>query len=191
MPTVFFGRGQRTLVRGAARLRADARSLPCRDSAFSLVTCRSALYRLNDPHAALREMLRVCRPGGRLVIADLVRPNSGTLDRDNLERLRDPEHPPTPSIARVVELVTQAGGDIRELEVRTVECPVASWLGHAADTGTAQRIRAALVNEVDGGPRTGAKPRIIGGELWITQRWIHLAATPIRAHAASESVIMQ
>ena len=179
MPTLVFGKGPRTLVRGAARLRADARALPCRDAAFSLVTCRSALYRMDDAEAALREMLRVCRPGGRLVIADLIRPNARGLDRDRIERLRDPGHPPTPSIARLVELVTQAGADVRRLDVFTVERPVETWLGPAADGLAARRIRAMLTEEVDGGPRTGAKPRIIGGELWITQRWIHLAASPI------------
>lgn len=162
------------------RIKADATALPYRDNTFSLVTARFSLYNLGDPDHVLRELLRVCRPGGRVVIADLVRGNLAGPERDRIERLRDPDHPGTPSIARLTELITSAGGSIRRLDVFTVERPVEPWLaGAACDDATANRIRTALVAEVDGGPRTGAKPRIIGGELWFTQSWAHVAAEPI------------
>ncbi|QXJ24128.1 methyltransferase domain-containing protein [Actinomadura graeca] len=160
-------------------VRADATALPYRDDTFSLVTARFSLYNLGEPEAVLRELLRVCRPGGRLVVADLVRGNLAGPDRDRIERLRDPRHPGTPSIARLTEMVTSAGGSIRRLDVFTVERPVEPWLDGAHDDAAADRIREALTDEVDGGPRTGAKPRIIGGELWFTQSWAHLAAEPI------------
>ncbi|GAA4241565.1 hypothetical protein GCM10022254_70950 [Actinomadura meridiana] len=161
------------------RIRADATALPYRDNTFSLVTARFSLYNLGDPDHVLRELLRVCRPGGRVVIADLVRGNLAGPDRDRIERLRDPDHPGTPSIARLTEMITSAGGSIRRLDVFTVERPVEPWLAGACDEATAERIRTALVAEVDGGPRTGAKPRVIGGELWFTQSWAHVAAEPI------------
>ncbi|MFD0691859.1 class I SAM-dependent methyltransferase [Actinomadura fibrosa] len=160
-------------------VRADATALPYRDDAFSLVTARFSLYNLGDPEHVLRELLRVCRPGGRLIIADLVRGNLAGPDRDRIERLRDPDHPGTPSIARLTEMITSAGASIRRLDVFTVERPVEPWLAGAADPAAAERIREALTDEVDGGPRTGAKPRIIGGELWFTQSWAHVAAEPI------------
>jgi SAM-dependent methyltransferase len=129
-----------------------------------------------DPERALREMLRVCRPGGRLVIADLVRSNLAGADRGRIERLRDPAHPPAPSLARVVDLITDAGANVRRLDLFTVERPVEPWLADGPDPRVAEGIRTALIAEVDGGPRTGAKPRIIGGELWFTQSWAHVAA---------------
>ncbi|WP_243708910.1 methyltransferase domain-containing protein [Actinomadura sp. GC306] len=160
-------------------VKADAAALPYRDNAFSLVTARFSLYNLGDPEHVLRELLRVCRPGGRVVIADLVRGNLAGPERDRIERLRDPDHPGTPSIARLTEMITSAGGSIRRLDVFTVERPVEPWLAGACDDATAGRIRRALIDEVDGGPRTGAKPRIIGGEVWFTQSWAHVAAEPI------------
>ncbi|MEU8797825.1 methyltransferase domain-containing protein [Spirillospora sp. NPDC048819] len=160
-------------------IKADATALPYRDNAFSLVTARFSLYNLGDPDPVLRELLRVCRPGGRVIIADLVRGNLAGPDRDRIQRLRDPDHPGTPSIARLTEMITSAGGSIRRLDVFTVERPVEPWLAGSCDDATADRIRDALTDEVDGGPRTGAKPRIISGELWFTQSWAHVAAEPI------------
>lgn len=172
-PTLVFAR------RDALATRAQAHALPYRDRSFTLVTARFSLYRSSDTAAALREMLRVCRPDGRLVIADLIRPNLAGPDRDRIERLRDPEHPRTPSIARLVDLVTGAGADVHRLDAFTVERPLAPWLGPAAKSAIGRHIRDLLVAEVDGGPKTGAKPRIIGGEIWFTQSWIHLAAQPL------------
>ena len=162
------------------RIKADAAALPYRDNTFSLVTARFSLYNLGDPGHVLPELLRVCRPGGRVVIADLVRGNLAGPERDRIERLRDPDHPGTPSIARLTEMITSAGGSIRRLDVFTVERPIEPWLKGACDAATAERIRGALIDEVDGGPKTGAKPRVIGGELWFTQSWAHVAAEPIR-----------
>lgn len=160
-------------------IKADATALPYRDNTFSLVTARFSLHNLGDPGDVLRELLRVCRPGGRVVIADLVRGNLAGPERDRIERLRDPDHPGTPSIARLTEMITSVGGSIRRLDVFTVERPVEPWLAGARDDAAADRIRAAMLDEVDGGPRTGAKPRVIGGELWFTQSWAHVAAEPI------------
>src|SRR6266567_5119348 len=48
----------------------DALALPFRDGAFDAVTISFGLRNVADPDAALAEMLRVTRPGGRLVICE-------------------------------------------------------------------------------------------------------------------------
>jgi ubiquinone/menaquinone biosynthesis C-methylase UbiE len=47
----------------------DAESLPFEDDTFDAVTCQFALMFFHDAHAALQEMLRVLRPGGRVSVA--------------------------------------------------------------------------------------------------------------------------
>lgn len=54
----------------AAYIEADIRCLPFPDHSFDLVTSTSLVYFLPDPVGALREMARVCRPGGRVASFD-------------------------------------------------------------------------------------------------------------------------
>lgn len=56
---------------GAVDLQvADAEHLPLADAAVDLVLCVDSLHHYPDAEAALREMRRVTRPGGRLVIGE-------------------------------------------------------------------------------------------------------------------------
>ena len=50
-------------------LRMDAEALELPDASFDVVLCALGLMYVPDPERALREMRRVLRPGGRIVIA--------------------------------------------------------------------------------------------------------------------------
>ncbi|WP_285501196.1 demethylmenaquinone methyltransferase [Actinokineospora sp. NBRC 105648] len=60
--------------RGVPRVAADAFHLPFADNAFDAVTVSFGLRNMNDTVAALTEMRRVVRPGGRLVICEVSQP---------------------------------------------------------------------------------------------------------------------
>jgi ubiquinone/menaquinone biosynthesis C-methylase UbiE len=56
---------------GQVELRvADAEHVPLADEAVDLVVCVDSLHHYPDPAAALREMRRVTRPGGGLVVGE-------------------------------------------------------------------------------------------------------------------------
>lgn len=177
MPTVVFVPARRR-GDGASTAGADATALPYRDGTFTLVISRLVLRRPVDPASMLREMVRVCRPSGRVVIAEVVRPAHHASARDRLERLRDPAHPGLPALDDLTRLLADAGARIRRLERINVERPLDHWLAEATDPAIAEQVRQALLNELDGGSRTGARPRVIGGELWYTDTWAYLAAEP-------------
>ncbi len=62
-------RGNATIELAVARSQA----LPFADDSFDVVTCITVLAFVPDAAGAIREMARVLRPGGRLVIGDLGR----------------------------------------------------------------------------------------------------------------------
>jgi SAM-dependent methyltransferase len=168
-PAVGVAAAMRSRVRDVTSVDpARALPLPYEDNAFTLVTARCALYRRADPAAAVREMLRVCRPDGRLILA-------GRITTGSMAAAGDPVDMGTPSLTRLTGLLTDAGAVVCRLDVFVVERPAEPWLARC-DDARAGEIRRGLFAEIDGGPRTGARPRIIGGELWFTQSCAHIAA---------------
>jgi len=70
----------------------DVLALPYPAHHFSIVVSRFVFHHLPDPLSALKEMKRVCKPGGRVVVADMA-PSPEKADALNaMERLRDPSH---------------------------------------------------------------------------------------------------
>jgi ubiquinone/menaquinone biosynthesis C-methylase UbiE len=79
-------------VANALLLVGDAARLPFRDNEFTVVTCRYSFHHFLDPVRVVKEMIRVCAPGGRIALVDVVMPREKALAYDQLERLRDPSH---------------------------------------------------------------------------------------------------
>lgn len=89
----------------------DVPPLPFADATFSVVVSRFAFHHLRDPLAVLEEMKRVCRPGGRVAVADLLASpepaKAANLDR--MARLLDPSHVRALSFAELTALFHEAG----------------------------------------------------------------------------------
>lgn len=48
--------------------RADMTQLKCRDNRFDKVVAGNVIHLLDDPYAAVKEMERVCKTGGKIII---------------------------------------------------------------------------------------------------------------------------
>ena len=92
----------RRLKEGTAELvKGDAAALPWEDDRFSVVTCILGLEFFTNPRAALAEMWRVLRPGGRLVA-------TFWINEDNEECVRECDwfgldHLPEDDVRKMVE----------------------------------------------------------------------------------------
>ena len=65
------------LLDGRADLKVgDSEHLPWNDKSFDIVTCSASFHHYPGPELALKEMKRVLRPGGILMIADPFTPNN-------------------------------------------------------------------------------------------------------------------
>jgi len=87
----------------------EAMPLPHPDASFSIVTSRFAFHHFLDPLAAIKEMARVCRPGGKVVVVDSA-PAPDTADAFNaMELVRDPSHARAMPLEELKDLYRRAG----------------------------------------------------------------------------------
>jgi demethylmenaquinone methyltransferase/2-methoxy-6-polyprenyl-1,4-benzoquinol methylase len=69
------------LAGNVAFVQADAEALPLKSSAFHCVTIGFGLRNVTDKPAALAQMYRVLKPGGRLLVLEFSKPLLGPLER--------------------------------------------------------------------------------------------------------------
>jgi ubiquinone/menaquinone biosynthesis C-methylase UbiE len=74
-----------------ARLDAKGAGLP--SAAFDLVMSNSTLHHIPDPAELLREIARLVKPGGAVIVRDLIRPESTDDARAIVERVAAEDSP--------------------------------------------------------------------------------------------------
>ena len=70
------GRRRHSGIPNLTFVEADATALPFDDAEFDAVTMSFGLRNVNEPKKALHELLRVTKPGGRLVVCEFSQPPS-------------------------------------------------------------------------------------------------------------------
>jgi ubiquinone/menaquinone biosynthesis C-methylase UbiE len=156
------------LVLGAERLRdagvtnvllqeGNAAALPFVDASFELVMCRTAVHHMGDPIASIAEMARVCKPGGRVVVSDLVAPDVAVRDAfDDFHRILDPSHARAFVVDELVDAIGEAVGTVDAVEATgPFPLPVHTIFSDVSDS---ERVVGVLEAELVGGPATGMHP---------------------------------
>lgn len=117
-------------------LAGDALALPLRDATFDAVTISFALRNVVDPVAALAELLRVTRPGGRLVVCEFSHPSNRLFRRVYLSYLVRS----LPAVARRVSSNPEAYAYLAEsIRAWPDQAGMAGWLRAAGWTSVTWR----------------------------------------------------
>ena len=145
----------------------NAAELPFVDDSFDLVVCRGALHHFLDPGGAVVEMARVCRPGGRVVVADMVAPNAEVRGAfDDLHRCLDPSHAGVLLEPELAELLRAKVGPLAYGETsEPFLIPIDAILTDAADRDA---VAQALEAELAGGAATGFEPVLEDGQTLVS-----------------------
>jgi ubiquinone/menaquinone biosynthesis C-methylase UbiE len=144
---------------------APAEPLPFEDNSFSLVVTRYSFHHFQHPDDVFAEMLRVCKPGGRLLIADVAQPDEKAARYDEIERLRDPSHVHALSRSEFARLFSSPMLRAARFSEYKVEMSLESQLAASfPERGGADRIRSLLRNDVDL-DRYGVSAHWVGAEL--------------------------
>jgi len=160
----------------------DVRPLPYDGGAFSLVVSRFAFHHFPDPGAVLREMARVCAPGGRVVVADTaVSPDPARAAAFNrMERLRDSSHVRALSLSELAGLFEAAGLPMPAVTRCEVRAEVEALLSRSFPApGDADRIRALFEASLDD-DALGVRGRRIDGAIHFAYPVAILVASPSR-----------
>ena len=109
---------------------ADAERLPFLDASFDLVTVRIAPHHYASLPTAVREMARVLKPGGRLVVVDNIAPDNPTLDEllNRWEKWRDPSHVREYTVGEWQTHLAGAGLEITTVEIQRKAHEFAPWV---------------------------------------------------------------
>ena len=109
----------RRSVRQATRWAvADARALPFVAGSIDLVFAYYVVHHLTGVDGALAEIGRVLRPGGRLLVVDVVRPGWITPRGDGAARAASDPRPRLRSRAEIERAL--AGADFRIVRARSI-----------------------------------------------------------------------
>ncbi len=156
----------------------DATNLPYADDRFDIVISRIAVHHFDKPEVELREMRRVCKPHGRVVIVDITASDDPSIaDAHNrLERMRDPSHTAAFCLSDLRALAQRSGLNV----IHTSENDAVHDLGEWMDlTGAPDNVRAAIrqafEDEIAGGSPTGMGAHRDDGRFKFVHHWAVLA----------------
>ncbi len=113
--------------------QADVNTLPFADEQFDRAVCRFAFHHLPDPGRALGELARILRPGGLIVIEDmLASPEPKRYDlAERGEKLRDPSHAQTLSLWSFCALFAMYDLELESVTTSWLTQPFERWLLNA------------------------------------------------------------
>ena len=139
--------------------------LPFDNSSFSLVLTRYSFHHFQRPGSVLAEMIRVCRPGGRVLVADVAQQADKVDAYDEIELLRDPSHTHALSRDEFANLFAASGLEAILFDEYKVEMALEVQLSASFPVpGGADRIRELVRADV-GHDRCGLSAHWVGSEL--------------------------
>jgi ubiquinone/menaquinone biosynthesis C-methylase UbiE/PAS domain-containing protein len=128
----------------------DVLPLPFPDASFSLIFTRYSFHHFPDPRAVLAEMVRVCQPGGRVVVVDVFTTGPEQAREFNrMEKLRDPSHVRALSLEELTGLLDHVGLQSIKTQFYKHGFRLEQVLeGSFPNPGDAERVRQLFVEDL-------------------------------------------
>jgi ubiquinone/menaquinone biosynthesis C-methylase UbiE len=159
--------------------QGQATSLPYADGTFTIVVTRFSFHHFVEPLAVLKEMVRVCAPGGHVLIADMHTSTDSAkgAEFNRMELLRDPSHVRALPVAELKALFPAAGLQEARIIFYELRDELESLLGRSfPNPGDDEKIRE-IFNTSIRDDRLGIPIRIEGTQVHYAYPVAVLAAT--------------
>jgi ubiquinone/menaquinone biosynthesis C-methylase UbiE len=158
-----------------------AEHLPFAAAAFDCVVTRLSLHHFLDPLVVLREVKRVLKSDGLLVIADLISSEDPTETRlhNALEQLRDPSHIRMLPESELLMLVNQAGFRVISTDHWLQQRQFGEWAAIVENARSLKSLEVAMGTIADAGITAGVKLRRAADSVEFVHHWMFIAAQPL------------
>ena len=158
-------------------IKGFSEDLPFLENSFDIVLSRLSFHHFTDVETSFKEMLRVLKPGGKLIVIDM----GATVKelrkiQDEIETLRDPSHVKNLSTEEIQSLFEKYRLELKEKDITEIPQNLQNWmkLTKTPET-TQQQIIQRMKNELNGGLKTGFFPYIKDEQIYFNQRWVFIS----------------
>ncbi|HEV2351477.1 MAG TPA: methyltransferase domain-containing protein [Terriglobia bacterium] len=150
----------------------EAEQLPYPNHSFDLVSCQCSIHHMPKPELALREMARVMKPEGRMMVIDCLSPESDPKFElhNKIESLRDPSHACTLRLTTFLSMFDAIGLEILRQSLKRRERSFNTWMLRAGLEPNHKRHTEArkLLEDSLAGDRAGFAAKAQGEDILIT-----------------------
>ena len=150
----------------------EAEQLPYPDGAFDLVFCQCSLHHMPKPELVLKEMVRVMKPEGRMVVIDALGPESEAKFElhNQIEKIRDPSHAESLRLTTFLDMFERLELEIARQSLKRRPRSFNQWMLRAGLEPEHKRYQEArkLLEESVEGDRAGFSPQPQGDDFLIT-----------------------
>jgi len=153
--------------------QGDAAAMPFDAAAFDGIVTRLAVHHFLEPGRVLAEMYRVLRPGGILVIADVI--SSENADEaalhNAIEVIRDPSHIRMLPASELTKTIAEAGYEIIQEDTWDKWREFEEWMRIANDPQRVDSLRTVTRALAEDGRTAGIGLSIRDDEIVFFHRW--------------------
>lgn len=113
---------------------SDVVHMPFPSDYFDLIACRLAAHHFVDPAAAMAEVSRVLKPGGRFILVDHVAPEAPELDAfiNRIDWLRDGSHVREWTVTEWIHMMQRSGMEGKTVKTWPLPLDFAWWIQQAS-----------------------------------------------------------
>ena len=172
---------QRCAEAGVANVsfrEGSATALPFPDASFDTVVTRLSIHHFEAPRGPVAEMARVLKPGGTLVVADVV---SSELAEESelhnaIEILRDPSHVRMLPASELGALIEGAGLTIEHQATWDESREFEEWVRIVDDPQRVAPVRTVVRRLAQLGQDAGTGLSLADGKIVFFHRWVLIVA---------------